>query len=197
MKSKLYSVSNFTPTALVSELEQFFQAQQHRTQSVLIASGYLIQAQRESTFSNILGQSSALTVKLVVGVDSVEVEVGSAKWIDKAAVGVIGYVILPVLAIIPIIGAYNQYKLSEDVWNIIDSHMARSRATSQKGWEERSSWQKGVDNSCGFCGRHLLPKAAFCSGCGMPVSKTTPECSSCGKINELDARFCMSCGGKL
>src|ERR1051325_3230867 len=125
MQNKLYRVTNANVNALMAELEQFFRMQGHQVQVIPVNGSQILQALKETTLSTITGQSSALTIKVTAEQTGTRVEIGSSKWIDKAAIGVIGYVIMPLLAIIPIIGAYNQYKLSEDAWHIVDAFMAR------------------------------------------------------------------------
>jgi Double zinc ribbon len=125
MKSKIFPVqiNDFSP--LTAELSEYFRSQEHEVQLLPFPGGQVLQAQRETTFGALTGQSSALTIKLEWDSQGVKVEIGSSKWIDKAAVGIISYAIMPILAIFPIIGAYNQYKLSEDTWRIIEAFFAR------------------------------------------------------------------------
>ncbi len=192
MQTKQYPVGNPNLVELASELEQFFKVQGHQTQSFPVGNGYLVQAQKESTLSNILGQSSALTVKIVSDVNLTIVEIGSSKWMDKAAVGVIGFVIMPVLAIIPMIGAYNQYKLAEDAWKIVDSFMARQLHNSYTPHAWKGS------KSCPHCNASIKADAVFCSACGDRVASTVNAlCTTCGKVNEPGARFCSACGNRF
>jgi hypothetical protein len=192
MKNKLYSIGNLNIDALMAELEQFFKMQGHQVQLLPVGGAHVLQAQKESTFSAITGQSSALTIKVHPEGDSTRVEIGSSKWIDKAAVGMIGYVIMPVLAIIPMIGMYNQYKLGEDAWRIIDAFVARSLRQAKGSTPESGA---GAHN-CANCGGWLAANAAFCSSCGAQA-QTPPTCSKCGQINLKDARFCSRCGSRF
>src|ERR1051326_1104517 len=141
MKSKLYSIQNLRTDQLLAELENFFASQGHQVQILPINGGQVLQAQKETTFSALTGQSSALTIKVIQDAYGTRAEIGSSKWIDKAAVGVIGYVILPPLILIPIIGMYNQYKLGEDAWRIIDSFVARAQAQGQGQGSYQSQYQ--------------------------------------------------------
>lgn len=201
MQSKLYNVRNIDSDQLMAALEHFFHMQAHQVQVLRIGGGLVLQAQKESTFSTLTGQSSALTIKVMTEEAGTRVEIGSSKWIDKAAVGVLGYVIMPVLAIFPIIGLYNQYKLGEEAWKIIDAFMAQDGA----GSNARPSSQRRASRpappppqtqDCLVCGNSLAPNAAFCSSCGAPVA-ATPICAKCGTTNQRNARFCSGCGHRF
>jgi len=215
MKNKLYSLE-LRIDQLLSELENYFRMQGHQVQIVPVAGGQVLQALKESTLSAITGQSSALTIKVLPHPQGTMVEIGSSKWIDKAAAGVIGYVLLPPLILFPIIGMYNQYRLSEEAWRIIDSFAARTQTTNNPnnpnyappynpgGWaanppNTQPNWGSGnISQNCTNCGCWLSPGATFCSGCGVQVNRpSTPICKKCGTNNLAGARFCSSCGERF
>jgi hypothetical protein len=197
MKQKLYSINNLNISALLSELEQFFKQQGHQVQILPLNGGQVLQALKESDFSALLGQSSALTIKAIPEAQGLRVEIGSSKWIDKAAVGMIGYVIMPVLAIIPMIGMYNQYKLGEDAWRVIDAFVARAHSGAPSASPAGSSKTNAPPGPhCQKCGSWLAPQAAFCSGCGGKVGDM-PACQKCGASNYPGARFCSRCGAGM
>lgn len=215
MKSKLYSLE-LRIDQLLAELENYFRMQGHQVQIVPVSGGQVLQALKESTLSAITGQSSALTIKLLPNPQGTMVEIGSSKWIDKAAAGVIGYVLLPPLILFPIIGMYNQYRLSEEAWRIIDSFAARTQAANNPnnpnyappynygGWAGNPpntppNWGGGnTSQNCTNCGSWLSPGATFCSGCGVQANRfAAPVCKKCGTNNLLGARFCSSCGERF
>jgi hypothetical protein len=197
MQSRLYSVNDLNFSPLLAELENFFHVQGHQVQTLAVGSGHVVQAQKETTLSAITGQSSALTIKIMPEPNGTRVEIGSSKWIDKAAIGLVGYVIMPVLAIIPLIGFYNQYKLGEDAWRIVNSFMSRHQSQSGSppphGW---ASQQQSSSLNCPSCGSFLAPQVSFCSSCGSQVS-AMPVCKKCGTTNQRGARFCSGCGEKF
>src|SRR6187431_3152491 len=65
MQSKLYPVTDLNVVALLTELENFFKMQGHQVQVLQIGQGHVIQAQKETTFSTLTGQSSAMTIKIM------------------------------------------------------------------------------------------------------------------------------------
>ncbi|MEW6734846.1 MAG: zinc ribbon domain-containing protein [Acidobacteriota bacterium] len=193
MQSKLYSIRDLKLDALLQELENFFRQQGHEVQVLPIAGGQVLQARKESTLSTLMGHSSALTVKITPEANGTRVEIGSSKWLDKAAVGVIGYVLMPVLVLVPVIGMYNQYRLGEDAWRIVDSYIARHHS----GAAPAAAWSGSTaTKNCSGCGATLSPQAAFCSSCGAKAT-TTPNCQKCGAANQSGARFCLACGTRL
>ncbi|MBI4851967.1 MAG: zinc ribbon domain-containing protein [Acidobacteria bacterium] len=216
MKSKLYSLELRTDH-LLAELENYFRMQGHQVQIIPVAGGQVLQTLKESTLSVITGQSSALTIKVMPNPNGTLVEIGASKWIDKAAAGVIGYVLLPPLILFPIIGMYNQYRLSEEAWRIIDSFASRVQASrnppynapyspgyTPNGWSgnpEPPPWTNQAppnSQNCINCNSWLTPGATFCSGCGTQVTAmSAPICRKCGTTNLRGARFCSSCGDRF
>lgn len=217
MKSKLYSLE-LRIDQLLAELENYFRMQGHQVQVIPVAGGQVLQALKESTLSVITGQSSALTIKVIPNPNGTLVEIGASKWIDKAAAGVIGYVLLPPLILFPIIGMYNQFRLSEEAWRIIDSFASRAQAARNSpysapytpgytpgGWSGNTAPPPWADQApsntgqnCHNCNSWLAPGATFCSGCGTQVATmSAPICRKCGTTNLRGARFCSSCGEKF
>ena len=47
------------------------------------------------------------------------------KWFDKAAVAAVGAIVFAPLLALAALGAYWQYRLTEDAWKIIEDHIAR------------------------------------------------------------------------
>jgi hypothetical protein len=54
------------------------------------------------------------------------VEIGMQKWFDKAALAALAIMLSAgMLAALPALGAYWQYKITEDAWKVIEAHMYR------------------------------------------------------------------------
>ena len=47
------------------------------------------------------------------------------KWFDKAAVAAVGAIVFAPLLALAALGAYWQYRITEDAWKIIEDHIAR------------------------------------------------------------------------
>ena len=79
------------------------------------------------------------------------------KWLDKAAVAAVAvFLSAGLLIALPALGAYWQYKLTEDAWKIIEAHIAR----------KAGGYVPPMPGRCGTCGTTITSGSAFCSGCG-------------------------------
>jgi hypothetical protein len=211
MQNRQYRVSpNLNVAPLLDELRQFFLMRDHQVQILPLSNGYVVQAQKESTLTTLLGQSSALTIRLLREATDLRVEIGNSKWLEKAAVGVVSYVLLTPLVILPIVGAFNQFKLTEEAWERIEAFLARSAlgdapfAPTYRAYEPPPAPSSSAGASaCGACGATIPPGALFCSRCGARTaasfSESTranadPACPQCGFVNQAGARFCSGCG---
>jgi len=85
------------------------------------------------------------------------------------------------------LGAYWQYKITEDAWKIIEDHIAR----------KAGGYVPPLPGRCGTCGAANSVGADFCSACGANL-KVAASCSSCGAPQkDPAARFCNRCGKPL
>lgn len=223
MQNRYYRLPNafhISLDPLLDELRQFFVLNGHQVQIIPINNGHILQSQKESTLSNLTAQSSALTVRLTREIDGLRVEVGNGKWLDKAAIGLVGYVLLAPLILLPIVGAINQFKLSEDVWEKIEAFVARQNGAPAPGTAYSSPPPpagytsptyypppaSAVEVRCASCKTVLATGAMFCSRCGTRVgngsvvdsfASSSPTCPDCGLMNPLGARFCSGCGHRF
>ncbi len=78
------------------------------------------------TVSTYAGLDTAATVAIkVIDEDDLEVQIGGAKWLDKAAVAGIGlFASLGLLVLPASIGAWKQHRLIEDLTALIDDFFA-------------------------------------------------------------------------
>jgi len=192
VQSRFYAGTDFNPDAVLRELQQFFAMQEHEVQTLQVGSSTVLQARKGSTLTNITGLSSALTVRISPEADGYRVEVGMSEWLDKAAVGVIGYALFWPLIATAAFGFYKQHKLTEDTWRVIEANVTRNQSYYRP--PSASSWSGTA--VCASCGAPLPQGAAFCSKCGASVAEA-PVCPQCGVTNQLGARFCSGCGAKL
>jgi hypothetical protein len=211
MQDRTYHLPpGFNLTALANDIRHFFLVRDHRVQVVPIGEATIIQAVRDSTLTTLLGQSSALTVRLQVLGDRLLIEVGTSKWLEKAALGVVSYVLLGPLVVLPIVGAFNQLKLVEDLWTYIDTRLAQPfEGLAQPSPPPEPSYRSyqppppAFERRCPACQFPTPANALFCSRCGAKVSSlphtpegtaAMPSCPQCGLINQTGARFCSGCG---
>lgn len=210
MQDRTYRLPpGFNLTALANDIRHFFLMRDHRVQVVPVGEAMVIQAVRDSTLTTLLGQSSALTVRLQVLGDRLHVEIGTSKWLEKAALGVVSYVLLGPLVVLPIVGAFNQLKLVEDLWTHIDTCLTQAVETYAPTAPPEPSYRgyqpppPADGQRCFACQAPMPATAIFCSRCGARVSSTShtaasvsslPSCPQCGLVNQAGARFCSGCG---
>jgi hypothetical protein len=90
------------------------------------------------------------------------------------------------LLALPALGAYWQYKITEDAWKVIEEHIAR------KG----GGYVPPLPGRCGSCGAASIAGSGFCSTCG--AGFRVNSCHSCGATQQdTSARFCNRCGKPL
>lgn len=106
-----------------------FQSQSLRGQD----NSVIIQTRKRGAWRNVLGMSSALTVRMQNLDDNLRVEMTAAKWIDKALVGTISTLVFWPTLITTAYGAWEQMKLPDRIFAEIDQYVQEwnARATMQ------------------------------------------------------------------
>jgi hypothetical protein len=172
---------------LMSELRNVFDTE-YEVQTMQVASTSVLQARKSNTWRELTGLSSALTIKITPEAGGTRVEIGMQKWFDKAAVAAVAVILSAgMLLALPALGAYWQYKVTEDAWRVVEDHIAR----------KAGGYVPPMPGRCGTCGAATSAGSQFCSACGanMRVGLT---CSSCGaEQKDASARFCNRCGKPL
>ena len=124
MDSRFYPGVEADASQLIAELRGVFD-RDYEVQTMYVASTTVLQARKSSTLRDLTGLSAALTVKITPEGGGTRVEIGMQKWLDKAAVAAVAVLISAGLLIaLPAIGAYWQYKVTEEAWNVVDRHIA-------------------------------------------------------------------------
>jgi hypothetical protein len=186
MDSRYYPGVEADVFKLVAELRTIFD-QDYEVQTMHVSSTTVMQARKSSTLRDLTGLSAALTIKITPEAGGTRVEMGMQKWLDKAAVAAVAVLISAgLLLALPALGAYWQYKLTEDAWRIVEAHLAG----------KAGGYVPPLPGRCGSCGAANTADASFCSACGANFKVTA--CSSCGAApKDPSSRFCNQCGSKL
>ncbi|HAF12122.1 MAG TPA: hypothetical protein DHU55_00485 [Blastocatellia bacterium] len=186
MDSRYYPGVEADISKLVNELRSLFD-EDYEVQTMHVSSTTVLQARKSSTLRNLTGLSTALTIKLTPEAGGTRIEIGLQKWFDKAAVAAVALLLSAgLLVALPAIGAYWQYKLTEDAWKIIEDHIAR----------KAGGYVPPLPGRCGNCGSANTTGAGFCSACGANLQSRA--CPACGTIpRDPSARFCNQCGTRL
>jgi hypothetical protein len=188
MDSRYYPGVEADVQQLVAELRRLFDEGDYEVQTMQVSQTAVLQARKSSTLRDLTGLSAALTIKITPEHGGTRVEIGMQKWFDKAAVAAVAvFLSAGLLVALPALGAYWQYKLTEDAWKIIEGHVAR----------KAGGYVPPMPGSCGTCGSVVTSGSAYCSGCGANL-RVEHTCASCGaKQKDASARFCNRCGKPL
>ena len=79
----------------------------------------MLQIEKVGGWRKFVGMSTALNIVFHQVENTVNVEIGAGRWIDKAATGTVGFLILWPLAVIAGFGAWQQMKMPERVFEHI------------------------------------------------------------------------------
>src|SRR6267143_45798 len=183
MDSRYYPGVEADVPKLIVELRALFD-EDYEVQTMHVSSTTVLQARKSSTLRDLTGLSAALTIKLTPEAGGTRVEIGMQKWFDKAAVAAVGAIVFAPLLALAALGAYWQYRLTEDAWKIIEDHIAR----------KAGGYVPPLPGRCGTCGTAASAGSTYCSSCGanLRVGLTCAHCNAVQK--DPSARFCNSCG---
>jgi hypothetical protein len=155
MDSRYYPGVEADVPQLSAELRSILDSE-FEVQAFQVSNTSILQARKSSTLRDLTGLSSALTIKITPEPGGTRVEMGMQKWFDKAAVAAVGVVVFPPLLALAALGAYWQYKLTEDTWKIIENHITR----------KAGGYVPPLPGRCGTCGAANIAESDFCSSCG-------------------------------
>src|ERR1041385_7780070 len=186
MDSRYYPGVEADIPKLSAELRNLFDSD-YEVQAFQVSTTSIVQARKSNTLRDLTGLSSALTIKITPEPGGTRVEIGMQKWFDKAAVAAVGAIVFAPLLALAALGAYWQYKLTEDAWKIIEDHIAR----------KAGGYVPPLPGRCGTCRAAYSVGVDFCSSWG--ASRKIPaSCQSCGAAQkDPAARFCNRCGKPL
>jgi hypothetical protein len=188
MDSRYYPGVEADVQQLTAELRRIFDEGDYEVQTMQVSETAVLQARKSSTLRDLTGLSAALTIKITPEHGGTRVEIGMQKWFDKAAVAAVAvFLSAGLLVALPALGAYWQYKLTEDAWKTVEGHIAR----------KAGGYVPPMPGRCGNCGAANVSASAYCASCGADL-KATATCAGCGaKQRDPAARFCNRCGKPL
>ena len=187
MDNRYYPGVEVDTAQMMNELRGLFDGD-FQVQVMQVASASVLQARKQSTWRDLTGLSQALTIKITPETGGTRAEIGMQKWFDKAAVAAVALILTQGLLLIPAaLGAYWQYKITEDAWRAIEAHITR----------QAGGYVPPMPGRCGNCGAANTAGADFCAQCGSNM-KAAGTCRSCGAAQkDPSARFCNRCGKPL
>jgi len=130
MDARFYNSDDIDIERLSNDLVNAYLAQGYQAQQIGNKDQMLIQLKKGGDFEALIGMQAALSVTIQRTAGGVLALIGQQKWIDKAAVGAVGLVALPVLwplAITAGVGALRQASLGNQVLNMVDGLVHQQR----------------------------------------------------------------------
>ncbi len=130
MDARFYNSEEIDVERLANDLVNIYLAQNYQAQQIGNKDQMLVQLKKGGDFEAIIGMQAALTVTIQRTAGGVLAMIGQQKWLDKAAVGAVGIVAMPVLWPLMLtagVGAVRQASLSNQVLNVVDGLVRQQR----------------------------------------------------------------------
>src|SRR5260370_18445282 len=123
MDARFYNSEEIDIQRLANDLENMYRVQGYEVQQIGNKDQMMVQLKKGSDLVALLGLQAALSVSLQHTAGGTVAMIGQQKWMDKAAVGAVGLIALPVLSPLVITaGAWagRQASLGNPVLNALD-----------------------------------------------------------------------------
>lgn len=122
--SRRYPCSSDDIPRVIGDVRGWLNSQDFDTQQVNTdEDSILLQVKKRGSWRDLVGMATSLNIVFHTSEDSLTVEIGAGKWIDKAAVGTVSLLILWPLAITAGMGAWEQMKLPDRVFDYVGSRL--------------------------------------------------------------------------
>jgi hypothetical protein len=209
MDKRSFYAPDIDPAMMAEALGEWYRGQGYQTQTFSTGNGVAVQARKESTWRTLAGMSNALTVTVALVGESIEVEVGGAKWAEKAAAGGAGLILLGPIGLIGAgVGTYQQTQLQSQTWQYVDGLIRANSAYAGSmplGLPPATTTpQRPPMAGQAPLGQQRSP-APVAGGGGPPApinftvnvggqAPAAAACSQCGKAMRPGAKFCDNCG---
>jgi len=135
MDARFYKSSNIDIARLATDLENVYRAQGYQAQQLGNEEQKMVQLKKGGDFEALVGLQAALTVIIQRTAGGTLVTIGQQKWIDKAAVGVVGIAVpaLWPLMLTGLLGAVRQASFGSQVLNMVDGLVRQQQPDVQAG----------------------------------------------------------------
>lgn len=109
---------------LIADVKRWLDSQDFDTQQMNTDDqGLLLQIKKRGGWRDFVGMATSLNIVFHHSEDTLTVQIGAGKWVDKAAAGTVSLFILWPLAITAGVGAWQQMKMPEKVFDFIGSRL--------------------------------------------------------------------------
>jgi hypothetical protein len=124
-KSRRYACALADSDRVIAEVKHWLDSQGFDSQQMSTETGaMLLQIKKRGGWRDFVGMGTSLNIVFHQAADSLTVEIGAGKWIDKAAVGTVSMFILWPLAVTAGFGAWEQAKMPTMIFDYIGSRLA-------------------------------------------------------------------------
>lgn len=206
------------------EVENFLRSKKNLvTEGTKTPDGYFVQAKEQegSGWKKLAGMSLATQVQIIEISDTLTVNIGNGQWSDKLGAGAVGAVLFAPLAVTAAVGAYNQKKLPNEIFEHVEKFILGGgksvlmnsfgavsvnedevicpNCSSPNGKNTKfcSNCGSPLTATCPNCGASVAQDTKFCSECGSPMKEPDKTCPGCGATVAPDMKFCSECGTKI
>ncbi len=218
MDRKTFYAPDIEPNVLGQALYEWLSGQKYQTQILPSQSGAVtVQARKEDTLRTLAGLSTALTLVISSDGENLSVEMGAAKWTEKAVVGGVGVLLFAPALITAGIGVYQQSQLSNNSWKFIENYVQTNSAFSAKPSISSSApsvsaypapmlpvdkppqpiHQGSPPPPINFAASNFAGASpssqSVCSSCKQPLRSGAKFCDNCGAPAPV-SNLCKSCG---
>lgn len=123
--SRRYQCSEEDAQQLINQVKSWLDSEGFDTQQVSADDqSLLVQIKKRGGWRDFVGMATSLNILFHQSDDTMTVEIGAGKWVDKAAVGTVSLFILWPLAITAGMGAWEQMKMPDRIFDFVGSRLA-------------------------------------------------------------------------
>ena len=123
--SRRYACPEEDTVRLINDVKVWLDSQGFDTQQVSADDqSLLVQIKKRGSWRDLVGMATSLNVLFHHDNETLTVEIGAGKWVDKAAVGAVGLFILWPLAIPAGMGAWEQMKMPDKIFDFIGGRLS-------------------------------------------------------------------------
>lgn len=135
MDARFYKADQIDIARLTTDLESAYRVQGYQAQQLGTDEQKMVQLRKGGDFEALVGLRAALTVVFQRTAGGILVTIGQQKWVDKAAVGIVGLAVpaLWPLMVTGALGAIRQASLSAQVMSMVDGLVRQQQPDVQAG----------------------------------------------------------------
>lgn len=201
MDTRFYRASGLDIECIARDLEECYLSQDYQVQQFGNKDRMVVQLKMGSQLEAVIGMQAALTVTLEPFPRGLLATVGQQQWIDKAAAGAIGMLLLWPLAVTAGVGAIRQASLESQVFSMLDTVVFRQRPDVQVGSVPPDIDARVRQQTPPSSNENSASRQGQGQGQGPQQSSTSgtraPKCAYCRELYDVGDVYCSRCGKPL